>query len=544
MISRYRGKTTCPECKGKRLKKEAFYVKINDKSIGDLVDLSFGNLKFFFQNIQLDKYEMDVAARLIEEIMMRINSVIDVGLPYLSLNRLSSTLSGGESQRINLATIFGSGLVGSLYILDEPSIGLHSRDTQNLIKVLRSLRDRGNTVVVVEHDEEIIKAADYIIDIGPRAGSFGGEVVFAGGLEEMIKSSDSLTAKYIKGELKNPVNTIPTQWKNFIELVGARHNNLKNINVKFPLGVITVVTGVSGSGKTSLVKGVLYPVLKKQFGHFTDKTGEHSRLTGDYHLVADIEYVDQNPIGKSSRSNPATYIKAFDEIRKLFADQKHANANGYKPSHFSFNVPGGRCEMCQGEGEITVEMQFMADVHLLCEACNGKRFKEEILEVKYNEKNIFDILKMPISEAVDFFRIGTSRTEKKIADLLQNYLDVGLGYVQLGQSSNTLSGGESQRIKLASFLSMEKITSSIFVFDEPTTGLHFHDIRKLLQAFEKMRQKGHSLIIIEHNPEVIRFADWVIDLGPDGGDGGGYIVFEGTPEDLKKSDSITGKAIL
>lgn len=544
MISRYRGKTICPECRGKRLKKEAFYVKIYGKSIGDLIDLPILELKDYFKNLELSEFEAGVAYRLLEEIKLRLDSIADVGLGYLTLNRLSSTLSGGESQRINLATIFGSGLVGSLYILDEPSIGLHPRDTQNLIKVLKNLRDRGNTVVVVEHDEEIIRSADYIIDIGPLAGNFGGEVVFAGSLDEMIKSSDSLTAKYIKGELKNPVTLKPAVWKNFIEITGSRHNNLKNIDVKFPLGVMTVVTGVSGSGKTSLIKGILYPALKKQLGHFSDKTGEHTRLSGDYHLTGDIEYVDQNPIGKSSRSNPATYIKAFDEIRKLFADQKHAKANGYKPSHFSFNVPGGRCEVCQGEGEITVEMQFMADVHLICEACNGKRFKEEILEVKYRDKSIFDVLEMPISEAVEFFGSGTGRTEKKIADLLQNYLDVGLGYVRLGQSSNTLSGGESQRIKLASFLSMEKMTPAIFVFDEPTTGLHFHDISKLLKSFEKMRAKGHTLIIIEHNPEVIRFADWVIDLGPDGGDKGGYLVFAGTPQELSKCvESETGKVL-
>ncbi len=544
MISRYRGKTTCPDCKGKRLKKESQYVKIYGKSIGDLIDIPIDDLLKFFAKTEFSDFDLGVATRLLDEIKLRLESIIDVGLRYLTLNRLSSTLSGGESQRINLATIFGSGLVGSLYILDEPSIGLHPRDTQNLIKVLKNLRDRGNTVVVVEHDEEIIRSADYIIDIGPLAGNFGGEVVFAGELDDMIKSANTLTAKYLKGELKNPVNIKPTPWKNYIEVIGARYNNLKNINVKFPLGVITAVTGVSGSGKTSLIKGILYPALKKQLGHFSDITGEHTRLAGDYHLTGDIEYVDQNPIGKSSRSNPATYIKAFDEIRKLFADQKHAKANGYKPSHFSFNVPGGRCEVCQGEGEITVEMQFMADVHLICEACNGKRFKEEILDVKYREKNIFDVLEMPISEAVAFFAEGMSRTEKKIADLLQNYLDVGLGYVRLGQSSNTLSGGESQRIKLASFLSHEKLAPAIFVFDEPTTGLHFHDISKLLKSFEKMRAKGHTLIIIEHNPEVIRFADWVIDLGPDGGDKGGHLVFAGTPQDLKNcKESETGKVL-
>ncbi|HNY43710.1 MAG: excinuclease ABC subunit UvrA [Bacteroidales bacterium] len=543
MISRFRGKTNCTECKGKRLKKEAFYVKINNHSIGDLIDMSFEELKVFFKNLKLSKVEKETASRLLEEITLRIDSVLDVGLPYLTLNRLSSTLSGGESQRINLATIFGSGLVGSLYVLDEPSIGLHSRDTQRLIKVLKNLRDRGNTVVVVEHDEEIIRAADYIIDIGPYAGENGGEVVFAGDVKKMLQSSNTLTAKYLKGELKNPIREKPSQWRNYIEIIGARHNNLKNINVKFPLGVITVVTGVSGSGKSSLVKGILYPALKKQLGHFADRTGEHESLAGDYKLCSDIEYVDQNPIGKSSRSNPATYIKAYNEIRKLFAEQPHAKANGYKASHFSFNVAGGRCETCLGEGEITVGMQFMADVHLVCDACNGKKFKEDILEVKYKGKNIYDILEMPISEAVEFFGSENKATEKKIASLLQNYLDVGLGYVKLGQSSNTLSGGESQRIKLASYLSMEKANPTIFVFDEPTTGLHFYDIGKLLLAFEKMRAKGHTLIIVEHNPEVIRFADWIIDLGPEGGDKGGEIVFEGTPEDLKLSGTYTGKSL-
>ena len=544
MISRYRGKTKCPECQSKRINKQAMYVKIHDKSIGDLVDVSIYELVKYLKSIKLNKYDKDVADRLVGEIETRLNSIIDVGLGYLTLNRLSSTLSGGESQRINLATIFGSGLVGSLYILDEPSIGLHPRDTQNLIKVLYNLRDRGNTVIVVEHDEEIIRAADFIIDIGPKAGEFGGEVVFIGELKQMIENSETLTAKYLKGQLSNDTPELRYKWKNFIELKGVRHNNLKNVDVKFPLGIVSLVTGVSGSGKTSLIKGVLYPALKKVLEQYAEKTGDYDELSGDIHLVRDIEYVDQNPIGKSSRSNPATYIKAYDEIRKLFASQNHAKANGYKPSHFSFNVPGGRCELCQGEGEITVEMQFMADVHLLCEACNGKRFKDDVLEVKFQEKSIFDVLDMPISEAVDFFSKGTGKTEIKIANLLQHYLDVGLGYVKLGQSSNTLSGGESQRIKLASFLSKEKSQPSIYVFDEPTTGLHFHDISKLLKSFEKMRAKGHTLIIIEHNPELIRFADWIIDLGPDGGDDGGYVVFEGLPEDIVKAKkSITGSFI-
>lgn len=544
MISRYRGKTTCPECKGKRLKKEAFYVKINQHSIGDLINMSFENLKIFFDNLKLSKTELETASRLIEEIKIRIDTILDIGLPYLSLNRLSSTLSGGESQRINLASIIGSGLVGSLYILDEPSIGLHSRDTQNLIKVLKNLRDKDNTVIVVEHDEQIIRAADYIIDIGPYAGVYGGEVVFAGSPEEMLKTSDTLTAKHLRGELKNPKREFPSKWKNFIELTGARNNNLKNLNVKFPLGIITVITGVSGSGKSSLIKGVLYPALKKQLGQMAEITRDYTSLSGDYKLCNGIEYVDQNPIGKSSRSNPATYIKAYDEIRKLFSEQKHAKANGLKPSHFSFNVPGGRCETCKGEGEITVEMQFMADVHLVCEVCHGKKFKDDVLDIKYRNKNIHEILEMPIVEAVEFFGESNNRTEKKIATLLQNYIDVGLDYVKLGQSSNTLSGGESQRIKLASYLSLEKDSPSIFVFDEPTTGLHFHDIGKLLLAFEKLRNKGHTLIIIEHNPEVINFADWIIDLGPEGGEKGGNIVFEGTPENLKKSNTITGNTLL
>ncbi|MDR2009484.1 MAG: excinuclease ABC subunit UvrA [Bacteroidales bacterium] len=547
MLSRYRGKTICPQCKGKRLKKEAFFVKINGKSIGDLIDIPISDLQKFFNELDLTDFEKDVSSRLINEITMRLDSIADVGLSYLTLNRLSSSLSGGESQRINLATIFGSGLVGSLYVLDEPSIGLHPKDTQNLIKVLKALRDRDNTVVVVEHDEEIIRAADHVIDIGPLAGNFGGEVVYTGDLDKMIKTADTLTAKYLRGEIKNLIPVKRTKWKNFIEITGARHNNLKNINVKFPLGVINVVTGVSGSGKTSLVKGILYPALKKILGQYADKTGDYTNLTGDINLISDIEYIDQNPIGKSSRSNPATYIKVFDEIRKLFSEQQYAKVNGYKPSHFSFNVPGGRCETCQGEGEITVEMQFMADVHLVCENCNGKRFKDDILEVKYNDKNIHEILDMSISEAVDFFGTGKTAIEKKIARLLQYYLDVGLGYVKLGQSSNTLSGGESQRIKLASFLSHEKSSPSIFVFDEPTTGLHFYDINKLLQAFDKMKAQGHTLIIIEHNPEVIRYADWITDLGPEGGENGGNLVFAGTPEELAKhknsaiSEFIFGK---
>ncbi len=544
MLSRYRGKTTCPECKGKRLKKEAFYVKIDKKSIGDLVDLPICRLKDFVENLNLTKHDRHIAKRILGEINLRLQSMLDVGLDYLTLNRLSVSLSGGESQRIRLATVFGAGLTGSLYILDEPSIGLHPRDTQNLIKVMQMLKEKGNTVVVVEHDEEIIRAADHVIDIGPGAGNLGGEIVFSGGLKQLSKSGKGLTAQYIRGELQNPVNTHPQKWRNYIEIKGAAHHNLKNIDVKFPLGVINVVTGVSGSGKTSLVKGILFPAIKKMLGQYADKSGQHGSVSGDLHMIKDIEYVDQNPIGKSSRSNPATYIKAWDEVRKLYAEQKHSKSNGFKASHFSFNVTGGRCEVCQGEGEIKVEMQFMADVYLVCEACNGKRFKDDVLDVKFNNKSIFDILEMTVEEAVDFFKTAGGRSENKIANLLQNYIDVGLGYVKLGQSSNTLSGGESQRIKLASYLSLEKAEPSIFVFDEPTVGLHFHDISKLLKSFSKIKDKGHSLIIIEHNPEVIRFADWTIDLGPGGGEYGGKLVLEGTPKDLRNcKESITGKFI-
>jgi excinuclease ABC subunit A len=544
MISRYRGKTTCPECKGKRLKKEAFYVKIAGKSIADLIDISIFELRDFFSNLKLEKHEQSAAERLLQEIKLRLDAIIDVGLGYLTLNRLSSTLSGGESQRINLASIFGAGLVGSLYVLDEPSIGLHPRDTQNLIKVLKKLRDKGNTVVVVEHDEEIMRAADYIIDLGPKAGIFGGEVVFQGTPKELLSKSEGFTAKYLKGELTNPVKHTPTKSFNFIEIIGARHNNLKNLNVKFQLNLINVVTGVSGSGKSSLVKGILYPALKKRLGFTADRTGEHKTLQGDLHLISDILYVDQNPIGKSSRSNPATYIKAFDEIRKLFSEQKQAINNGYKASHFSFNVPGGRCETCNGEGEIVVEMQFMADVHLVCEDCGGKRFKDEILEIKYHDKNIHDILEMSIEEAILFFSDDKNKTAQKTAKLLEYYLATGLGYLKLGQSSSTLSGGESQRIKLASFLSQEKMNPAIFVFDEPTTGLHFHDIHQLIKAFENLKQAGHTLIIIEHNPEIIKYADYIIDLGPEGGENGGNLIFSGTLQDfLKCKNSFTAEAM-
>ncbi|MCF0207304.1 MAG: excinuclease ABC subunit UvrA [Bacteroidales bacterium] len=541
LISRYRGQRTCPDCHGKRLKKEAFYVKVNGKDIGELVNMPINDLYEYFSTIKLNSYEEQVSARLLKEIRVRLEAMIEVGLGYLTLNRLSSTLSGGESQRMNLATVFGSGLVGSLYVLDEPSIGLHERDTEKLISILKKLRDKKNTVVVVEHDEAIIKSADYIIDIGPLAGEQGGEVVFKGDISELAKAN-TLTAKYINGELKNPRNECALKWRNSIKVIGARHNNLKNITATFPLNATTVVTGVSGSGKTSLVKGILYPAVCRHLGISTDRIGDFDKLSGDLNMITNIEYVDQNTISKSARSNPAMYIKAFDEIRKLFADQPLAKNRGLKTSHFSFNTEGGRCEVCQGDGEITVEMQFMSDIHLVCEACNGKRYKDEVLEIKYRDKNIFDILEMSIDEAVEFFKQGDSRTEKTIVDLLQNYLNVGLGYLKMGQRTSDLSGGESQRVKLASYLSHENAQPSIFIFDEPTTGLHFHDINKLLTSMQKIRSKGHTLIIIEHNPEIIKSADWIIDLGPDGGKNGGNIIFEGTPNDIIKcKDSLTGK---
>jgi len=546
MLSRYMGKTVCPECKGGRLKKEATYVKVNGFTIHDLVNKPVLELATIFESFKLNEHDSKVAKRILTEIKNRINYLKNVGLGYLTLNRLSTSLSGGESQRINLSTSLGSSLVGSLYILDEPSIGLHSRDTQLLIDVLKELRDLGNTVVVVEHDEEIIKSADYIIDIGPLAGRLGGEIVFQGNKKELEKSTNSLTAKYINHIEKISIPTPRRKWSNFIEVVGARENNLKSIDVKFPLNVMTVVTGVSGSGKSSLVKGILYPAVAKSIIGVGERPGQHDAIKGDTHLIKGIEMVDQNPIGRSSRSNPVTYIKAWDEIRKLLSDQPYAKKSGYKPSHFSFNIEGGRCEECQGEGVITVEMQFMADVTLVCETCNGKRFKEDILEVKYKDANVFDILEMTVNQAIEFFDNGKTSAEKKIVERLKPLQDVGLGYIKLGQASSTLSGGESQRVKLASFLQKDQATQPhLFIFDEPTTGLHFHDIRKLLDAFNALLHKGHSLIIIEHNLEVIKSADWVIDLGPDGGDKGGHLIFEGTPEDFRKSDkSITGSYII
>ena len=542
MLSRYRGRTTCPECGGKRLKKESDYVKINNYSLSQLVDIPVEKLQKLFNDFSFEEYERKVAQRLIVEIQNRLEYLCDVGLGYLTLNRLSSTLSGGESQRINLATILGSSLVGSLYVLDEPSIGLHPRDTHRLVKVLKKLQETGNTILVVEHEEEIIRAADEVIDIGPGAGRLGGEVVFAGKYDELIHGNNGLTGKYLTGEEQIELPAKRRKWNNFIEIVGAFENNLKGIDVKIPLNIITVITGVSGSGKSSLIRGILFPAVSKMIGGYSEQSGKYSRLTGDIRSISQVEFVDQNPIGKSSRSNPVTYLKAYDEIRKLYSDQQYAKYNGYKPSHFSFNVEGGRCEECQGEGTIKVEMQFMADIVLVCEACAGKRFKEDILEVKYNGKNIHDVLEMTVNEAIDFFGQKKTGTERKIVDKLKPLSDVGLGYVKLGQSSSTLSGGESQRVKLASFLSLEKSAATLFIFDEPTTGLHFHDIRKLLKAFNALVEKGHSIVIIEHNQEIVKSADWIIDLGPEGGDEGGYVVFEGIPEDLATvENSYTGE---
>lgn len=532
ILSRYRGRTNCPDCKGSRLRKDAAYVKINDHSITDVVLMPVERVMEFFSNIKLDKHDEQVAKRILTEINNRLKYLCDVGLGYLTLNRLSNTLSGGESQRINLSTSLGSSLVGSLYILDEPSIGLHSRDTQRLISVLKSLRDAGNTVIVVEHDEEVMEAADYIIDIGPDAGANGGQVMFEGTYEEIKKVKNTWTAKYLGGLEEIAMPKQRRKWSDSITVKGARENNLKNIDVQFPLHTLTAVTGVSGSGKTSLVKRILIPALQKTLGTYTgEQTGAFDGIDGDIKGIHQVEMVDQNPIGKSSRSNPVTYVKAYDEIRNLFSVQSAAKAQGLKPSHFSFNVDGGRCEVCQGEGEVKVEMQFMADIFLPCESCNGKRFKQEVLDVQYKGKNISDVLDLTIDEALVFFS-----EEKKIVSKIQPLADVGLGYVHLGQSSNTLSGGEAQRIKLASFLVKGNATQhTLFVFDEPTTGLHFHDIKKLLNSFEALIAQGNSIIVIEHNMDVIKCADWVIDIGPEGGENGGNLVFAGTPEDLVKN---------
>lgn len=537
MLARYRGKTECTLCKGTRLKPEALHVKLGGKSIADLVVLPVSDLIVFFNQLQLSESETLISERLLVEIRNRLNFLIDVGLGYLTLNRLSNTLSGGESQRINLVSSLGSSLVGSLYILDEPSIGLHSRDTHLLIDVLKELQRPGNTVIVVEHDEEIIRAADYIVDIGPLAGRLGGEVVYQGKVSELEKKSDSFTVKYLTGEEQIDVPKTRRKWNNYIEVKGARQNNLKNIDVKFPLNVMTVVTGVSGSGKSSLVNDVLYNALQHEYKGTPLQRADFNGISGDIKLMKAAEYVDQNPIGKSSRSNPATYLKAFDEIRKLFAAQPLAKQMGFTPAYFSFNVEGGRCEECKGEGTITVEMQFMADIQLECESCHGKRFSPEVLEVEYKGMSIHDVLEMTVSQTIDFFGKQKGASEKKIAKKIQPLQDVGLGYLKLGQSSSTLSGGENQRVKLAFYLGEEKSQPTIFIFDEPTTGLHFHDIKTLLEAFDALLERGHTVIIIEHNMEVIKCADHIIDIGPEGGKAGGSVVCEGTPEEISKCEA-------
>ena len=536
MLARYRGKTLCPKCHGTRLKPEAGYVRVGGHSISELVDLPITELKKFFDTLQLDPHDTEVARRILLEINSRIRFLIDVGLGYLTLNRLSNSLSGGESQRINLATSLGSSLVGSLYILDEPSIGLHSRDTDRLIHVLRELQALGNTVVVVEHDEEIIRAADYIIDIGPNAGRLGGEVVYQGDMKNLQKGSNSHTVRYLLGEEQIPVPDHRRPWNNYIEIKGARENNLKGVDVRFPLNVMTVV---SGSGNSTLVRDIFYRALQRELDECSDRPGEFASIGGDIRNLRNIEFVDQNPIGKSSRSNPVTYIKAYDEIRKLWAEQPLAKQMGYSAGFFSFNSEGGRCEECKGDGTITVEMQFMADLVLECESCHGKRFKTDTLEVKFHEKNIYDVLEMTVNQAIEFF---TEHGQKKIVKKLTPLQDVGLGYIKLGQSSSTLSGGENQRVKLAYYLSQEKADPTLFIFDEPTTGLHFHDIRKLLDAFDALIRRGHTIIIIEHNMDMIKCADHIIDLGPEGGDKGGYIVATGTPEEIAAcKNSYTGQ---
>ncbi len=542
MLSRYRGKTTCPECQGTRLKKEASYVKVGGRSIQELVLYPVDQLHSFFSEIQLDDYDLQVSERILTEILNRLNFLKNVGLSYLNLNRLSSTLSGGESQRINLATSLGSSLVGSMYILDEPSIGLHPRDNEKLIYVLKHLQQIGNSVIVVEHDEDIIRSADEIIDLGPDAGRLGGKVVFQGTQKEIQRCQDSYTGQFLSDI---EFITVPSQrrkWNNYIELIGARENNLKGINVRFPLNVITLITGVSGSGKSSLLKNILFPLLNRYYHGTGQRPGKHDDMRGDLDLIQSVEYIDQNPIGKSSRSNPVTYIKAYDDIRKLFASQQAAKINHLKPSHFSFNTTGGRCEECQGEGTIKVEMQFMPDVTLKCEVCKGKRFKDEVLEVKYKGKSIYDVLEMTINEALEFFDQEKNSINKKIIQKLRVLQSMGLGYLKLGQPSSTLSGGESQRIKLAFFISLEnKNSNTLFLFDEPSTGLHYHDITNLLKAFNELIRKGHTIIIIEHNMEIIKSADWIIDLGPEGGEKGGEIVDTGTPEKIGKNPtSYTG----
>lgn len=540
MLARYRGKTKCTACNGSRLRKETNYVKFGGKSISELVDLPINDLLAFFENIALNDYDTQIAKRLLVEVTNRLRFMTEVGLTYLTLNRVSATLSGGETQRINLTRTLGSNLTSSLYILDEPSIGLHPRDTNQLVTVLKALRDLGNTVVVVEHEEDIIKNADYLVDMGPHAGINGGHVVFAGDYEKIhTDASESLTAKYMSGRMKIPTPSIRRKATDFITVKGARQHNLKDFEARFPLNTLTVVTGVSGSGKTTLVKQIFYPALKKHFNEpVKSKLGAFDELAGDLSMITQVELINQNPIGRSSRSNPVTYVKAYDAIRKLFTSQQLAKINGFQPKHFSFNVEGGRCETCKGDGMVTVEMQFLADVQLVCEECNGNRFKQEVLEVKYKDKNISEVLDLSIEEALDFFA-----DEKEIISKLQPLFNVGLGYIKLGQSSSTLSGGEAQRVKLASFLAKERTTERIlFIFDEPTTGLHFHDIRRLLDALNALVEKGHTVVVVEHNMEVIKNADWIIDLGPEGGIDGGHLVFEGKPEDLiQVENSYTGK---
>lgn len=551
MLSRYRGKTLCPKCHGTRLKKETSYVMIQGKSISDLVEIPISQLKSWFDHLSLDEHESKIAKRLLTEINNRLQFLVDVGVGYLTLNRPSNTLSGGESQRINLTTSLGSSLVGSLYILDEPSIGLHSRDTYRLIHVLKQLQSLGNTVIVVEHDEDIMRASDYLIDVGPNAGRLGGEIVFQGNANNITTESlstypQSYTVRYLTHTDTIEVPKSRRPWNMFIELKGCRMNNLRGIDVKFPLHVLNVVTGVSGSGKSSLIKGILYPALKRHFDEVADTPGEYIALEGDWQQISHVEFVDQNPIGKSTRSNPATYIKAYDVIRQLFAEQPLSKQMGFTPQYFSFNADGGRCDECKGAGVITVEMQFMADLELECEACHGHRFKRDILDVRFEGKNIDDVLNMTVNEAIEFFSQAVqnkaNNLAKNIADRLKPLDDIGLGYIKLGQSSSTLSGGENQRVKLAYFIGQEKQQPTLFIFDEPTTGLHFHDIKRLLTAFESLINRGHTIIVIEHNMDVIKCADHVIDLGPDGGDKGGDLVFAGTPEQLVQcQSSITGK---
>ena len=545
MLARYRGKTICPECHGNRLRQETSYVKVGGLSISDIVKMPITDLAQWFDNLKLNNHDTQIAKRLLTEIRNRLEFLIDVGLGYLTLDRLSSTLSGGESQRINLATSLGSSLVGSLYILDEPSIGLHSRDTKQLIGVLRKLQRIGNTVVVVEHDEEIMRAADYIIDVGPDAGRLGGEIIYQGDIDNLQKASNSYTLQYLNGEKFIPLPRHRRRWNSYIEVLGARQHNLKNIDVKFPLGVLTVVTGVSGSGKSTLVRDILYRAMVRHLGDAGDAPGAFHGLKGDMSRITSIEFVDQNPIGKSSRSNPATYLKAYDEIRKLFADQQSAKQMGFSPAHFSFNAEGGRCEECKGDGTITIEMQFMADITIPCEACHGERFKRDVLDIEYRSKNINDILNMTVNQAIEFFSETTGSSERKIVNRLRPLQDVGLGYIKLGQSSSTLSGGENQRVKLAYFLANEKPQPTMFIFDEPTTGLHFHDINTLMNSFDRLISQGHTVIIIEHNMDVIKCADHVIDIGPEGGEAGGNIVITGTPEEVAKcTKSHTGQFLI